>query len=521
MNLRKAIIAAALLCPASLLAQNPEYSLVLESNPQLTASAAALSDFAKKSMSQVEASFAKDNGGFVGIDGSSDCWQGKLGAESYTRISDRMVFFGRLSYSYFKGNDMGGSVLRDLYYNPVAFLDYTGNNGVKTRELYSLGGGMSYALGRRWSLGLGMDYESGNNVKTKDPRYRSEWMYMNYDLSVWFRPSSGFAVGASLIYRNTQERVMSHLFGLSDKQQFLGIDRGAFYGTRESVEGTYGFVSPTDFQPMNNNFFGASLQTRAGVYHGNVEVLYRSGKYGFDTSTMPKYFEYSGIEASYDGAILLGGAGSLHDIHFGAGLRTLGNTEYSFKYSTAAGQNTVVDYTGSKHVMDRREITANLGYKGSIGISEGKPSLQFGADADMHMRNQRTTIFPFYRDHVKTSFTAGAFIDKYIYGRHGMLAIGASVSGGAGFGTAAEDGTLANSSGSKVISFDEYKDRQFEFETAPYAGAGLHITYSRNIRKGMDAYVSLRDDFSSLLAAPEFLDGRFRNAALLSIGLSL
>ncbi|MCQ2162508.1 MAG: hypothetical protein MJY86_04445 [Bacteroidales bacterium] len=521
MSLRKVIIAAAVLCPVALFSQNPEHALVLESNPQFNASAAALSDFGKVSISQTELSFRKDDGGFIGIDGSADSWLASAGAESYSRISDRIVFYGRLSYSYFKGSGMAGSVLRDMYYNPVTFLEVTpGTEGVKTREQYELDGAISYSLSDRWSLGLRMDYESGNNVKTKDPRYRSEWMFMDYDLSVWFRPGDRFAVGASAIYRNTQELVKSHIFGTTDKTYNLGIDRGAFFGTTEAVEGTYGIVSPSDFQPMTNNFYGGSLQVRYGAYHGVLKGLYRSGRYGFGTSNMPEYFTYSGPEFSYEGRFLLGGERSLHDIHFGAGAKFISNTENSFKYTTSAGANTVVTYTGSKQVLDRKDFSANLGYKGSTGIESGRPSMQFGFDAEMQMRTLRATIYPYYRDHDKTSVEAKAFVDKYFYLSKGMIAFGASVRGGAGFGNAAKDGTLATSTGSNLKSFDDLLNRQFEFETAPFAGAGLMITYSRPIKKSIEAYCTLSDDFSSLMKAPEFVAGRSRNVALISLGLT-
>jgi len=523
MTLRSSIITIALFGSAALHAQNPQHSLVLESNPQLTSSvAAALSDLKTANMSQAEFSFAKDDGEFIGIDGSSDCWTAKAGAESYSRISDRMVFYGGLSYSYFHGANMSGSVLRDMYYNPVAFLEQsTETAGVKTRELYTMTGAMSYSFSDHWSSGLKLDYESGNNVKTKDPRYRSEWYSLDFSASTWYRKNKNFAVGASLIYRSTQEMVMSHIYGTTDKTYYLIIDRGGFFGTLESVEGTYGVVSPSSFQPMKNNFYGGSVEVMAGIYHADAKVLYRDGKYGIDSSHDPCYFNYNGLEANFENGVLINRGSSLHDIHMSAGFKSLKNIENTFKYVTHQGSNTVVEYNGAKEALDRKEISAALGYKGSTGIHEGKPSMQFGADASMEMRNQTATIYPLYRKHQRTSIATRAFFDKYFYTQKGIFAIEAAALAGAGTGVAAEDGSLASSTGGTVKTFDDLLNRQFEHETAPFAGGGLRISYTKHLKRGMDAYISISDNFRSLLGSPEYLFGRTRNAALLSIGLNL
>lgn len=522
MTLRIAIASAALFISLMVGAQNPVARLVLDRNPQLESkTAAALSDFHSESISKAELSLVKDNGGFIGIDGSSDSWLGKAGAESYTRISDRMVFFGRLSYSYFKGANMCGSLLRDLYYNPVAFLEPDlANAGNKTRELFGLQGGLSYALSDRWSLGFSVDYEAGNNVKVKDPRYRSEWMNVRLSAGAWYRPQDDFALGFSLIYRNTREMVKTHVYGSKDKQYFIAIDRGGFFGTKESIDVSRGFLSQSSFQPMTNHFVGGAVQLMAGCWYGELEGFYRKGKYGLDTSAMPVFFEFGGVETDFRNNFLLDGDASLHDIHFSAGFKLMNNAENSIRYTTEEGGNTIAEYVGVKDVLSRKNLTANVGYTGTLGISEGRPSMRFGADLDMQMRLQRATIYPQYRDHSCTALSSRLFFDKYIYSGKGMLSLGASVLVGAGFGVAAEDGKLASSTGGKLETFDGLLYRQFEYETAPYAGAGLEIKYTRSIKK-FEAYVGLRDDISSMLKTPEYLDGRFRNSAVLTIGLNL
>lgn len=525
MNFRHTIICLAAFCLCvSASAQDPRYEYSLRMNPQLEkAGAAALADFDSKNMSFADFSFGKDNGGFVGIDGSNDCMAGTLSAESYTRISDRIVFFGGLSYSYFTGKNMAGSLLRDMYYNPVAFLEPTSEfAGQKTGELYSMSGGLSYSLSKALSAGLRMDYQSGNKVKVKDPRYRSEWMYLNLDASVWFRPSSGFAVGASGIFRSTSEKIMSHIYGLADKQYKLAIDRGGFFGTNEAVEGIYGIINQSEFQPMNNIFFGGALHLSAGGYFTSLQALSRGGKYGHGTSSKPVYFEYGGLEVSWTNSLKVGGGdSSSHVLSLDADFKSISNKENTIKYSTAAGSNTVVNYVGQKEVLTRTTAAASLGYKGSTGVVEGSPALSFGASVDADFRTQRATIFPYYRDHNRTAVSARAFAVKNIYSSKSIISFGGDLFGGAGFGVAASDGILATATGGNVVKYDDLLNRQFEYETAPYAGACLKASYTRHLSNKVSAYVSVSDDFRSLIKAPEYLGGRFRNCALISVGLTL
>lgn len=527
MTLRSTVTSVlALFGCVSLMAQSPEYDFILGTSPLLLSrNAAAIGVIPIDGMSKATLSLTGGNGEFVDIDGSRDCLNADLSAESFARISDRITFFGRLSYSYFTGKDMCGSIMMDRMYNPVAFLETsTETAGVKNRELYGLCGAMSYRLNPAWSAGFQLKYESGNNVKTRDPRYRTEWMLLDLSASMFFQPGDRLSLGASLIFRNTQESVISHLFGVSDKMYFLYIDRGGFFGTRENVSDSNAIVSTSDQQPMLNSFFGGALQFQLDGpvrFYSEIEALYRKGAYGLGISTLPIFFKYSGVELSYDGKMLISSGDDVHDLHLNAAFKHLGNAENSVKYTTNAGENTVVTYTGTKDVLSRNTISASMGYKGSMGVNGNCPSLSFGADVDASMLLQKTTVFPFYRNHNLTRVSARAFADRNFYRRKGIVSLGASVIGGAGMGTEAEDGTLASSTGSTLMSFDDLMHRQFEYDTAPYAGAGLNISYTRRLSKDLSVYVRLSDELTSMLKTPEFISGTLRNSAILTLGCNL
>ena len=134
-----------------------------------------------------------------------------------TAVMFCVAFYGKLSYSYNSGKDMGGSILMDPSYNPINFyesVDTTG--GVKNKEVYHLIGGLSYALkDSRWAIGAKIDYQTGDQAKLKDPRYLNVWMDLGTSVGTRFAASEGFSVGLNLEYRRTLETTSSKVYGVS------------------------------------------------------------------------------------------------------------------------------------------------------------------------------------------------------------------------------------------------------------------------------------------------------------------
>lgn len=526
--MRKSLITVATLLSCVFLhGQNAEFEYFLSTNPLLASgNAAALCTSPLKSISSASASFNKDNGAFVGIDGSSDSWKASVRGESFTRISDRIVFYGGLSYSYFSGKNMGGSALADREYNPVAFLESTSETlGGKTRERYGLDAGMSYALSGKWSLGFKLGYSAGNNVKVKDPRYRSELMFLDMSAGFFYRGDRNLSFGASAIFKNTQEMIKSHLFGTTDQSYYLLIDRGSFLGTLEQVEGMTGFVSTSDFQPMTNNLYGASFQLEAGSKvrsYNELTVLYRSGHYGKGTSSYPIYFAYSGFTVDYTGKLLWGGKTLRHDVHYGAGFAMLGTAENSIRYTTPAGGNTVAQIIGTNDVQSRMDISVSAGYKLAVDVEGNRPRVEVGIDLSAYNRSRKTTIYPFYRKSSVSTLEADAFYRQNFTAGKNIFTIGAEALYGTGFGVAAEDGQLASTSGaSKLVSQDEYLAHEFEYNTISRVGVGINFTYTRMLKGNTSIFLRISDDFTRALRQPEHVLSPNRNCAVFTIGCTL
>ena len=78
----------------------------------------------------------------------------------------------------------------------------------------------------------------------------------------------------------------------------------------------------------------------------------------------------------------------------------------------------------------------------------------------------------------------------------------------------------ASTSTTTLRSFDTYLDKDFEFDTATRAGARVALKFEKDINGHLAPYIIISDSFLSLLTEPEYLDGRTRNVALLTLGCS-
>lgn len=459
----------------------------------------------------------KDDGELISLSQSPDSYLTGAVTESFCHISDKVSFYGKLSWHYFQGKDMGGQVLMDPEYNPVNFLESTETTkGIKKRETYCLSGGMSYRLGPRWAAGAGINYTSADQTKIKDPRFSNIWMDIDAHAGIMFRATDRLHFGASLKYRNTLEQVRGGIYGTTDKQYFIQTDKGGFLGTVAELTGDYNYIPVSESRPMSNTFVGVSFQAaKEGVFTSELFVNKRDGYYGRQSSTKATYFVFGGIEGGLRGKVMAGN----HRLSLSTTAEILNNVENKFKFITPSGQNTVVEYTGKDAIFNRTCLYGLLGYSWQSSATAGnKPRLQLGINMEAKARNQKTTLYPLYR--IQKVNYAG--ID--IWGRYsfpiGQTIISTEMHAlaGSGMGTPNQDGTVASASATSIRSFDTYLYKQFEYETAARAGADIAVTCTLPAFGKVIPYVTVKDRYISLLKAPEYLEGSSRNSATITLG---
>lgn len=527
MKPRFAILAALMLAPLAGAGAQPvkDYRFTKDTNPFLSYSNPAfLGAWKDGKISMVEASARKGNGDLVSLEQSDDYVEAGAKTESFVRVNDRISFYGDLSYTYFSGNNMGGQILMDPSYNPFNFLEQTDTTGgVKKKELYGLNGGMSYSFNDRWNAGIRFGFEGGNQSKRRDPRFMNTWLDLDLAAGFSYTPSEKNSFGFDLIYRRTIEQIYGTTYGKKENNYMILIDKGGFYGTIEALNGNQPALAQTENRPVFNVFYGGALQYSykgsAKIYN-ELSFLLRNGHYGSTGNSSPTFFEFSGIEVGYNGTALFPAGSNLSRLTLDAAFRTLDNAENAYKYvTTPGGSITTVEYTGQKNIFNRMEISADLGYTFYQGIGSGRPSAEYGADVAFFMQDQKTTIYPYWREHNHMNIDATIFAKKnFKAGSKGLVSPAVSGMFFTGFGEAAKDGAATTAKSKTLKSFDVWMNRQFEYDTATRAGGMLAITYTRFVSSRLTLYFTASDSYVSMLQAPAYLPGQSRNVALLTIG---
>lgn len=502
-----------------------DFGFVKSTNPWLTSSnMSGLHTLQAERTSIVEAGFRKEDGGFISLTESPDAARAGIFTESFVRISDRIAFYGLLSYDFFHGKEMGGQVLMDPSFNPVNFVEEPDTTkGVKQRELYHIIGGISYKFNDKWSIGFLADYEAGNQAKRKDPRFQNIWMDMNFSFGGRFAPSECVSIGINAIYQKTLENMTGKLFGVTDKQYFTFVDYGLFLGKKESQNEKDGYLTNSDGLPILNHIYGGSLQIEAGrntKILNELTFLMRSGRYGHNAASKIKYFENSGMTASYKGTLVIPKSDNLHKIGLEVSYSQLSNVENNYRQSSIPGEQTIVEYFGQKDILDRDRVEAEISYSGHLRIKNMRPVWSFGLKARGLYENTTATIYPYYRKQDITSITADIFGRKNFFTGKNIFTLGLDAGFLTGFGTPKEDGILASASAGAPKSADGALNRDYEYKTASRISAELGLRYTRLFKKNIAGYIEVSDRYINTLASPEFLAQSYRNIFRISVGCS-
>lgn len=525
MKLFKPLFFAMFLCLAATAAGQGnlrDFQFIKDSNPWLGFdNAAALATFGEGGISRADASFLKENGSLIPLEGSPDSWTASVRTESFRRVSDKLVFGGEMSYALFMGNRMGAQVLMNPDERPINFLEENlSTAGRKKRETYSLSGSLSYALNQRTSLGFRIDYTSADQTKYRDPRFQNVLMDLSLLPGFHLRISDRFSLGANLLYRHSLEQLSAGLYGTVDREYYMLVDQGAFLGNRERFDGDIGYVSLSNARPLADDRYGVSLQFVSGnktKLYQQVSFCWQQGYFGTRSSSSVVFCEFNGLVAGLDGKWLIPVRNRLHRIEWHADFRHLSNYTNDYSYKTDAGLATVIIYNGQNLTLSRNNLSARLAYVMDSGIRHGLPDWSFSATTDVAYRSQTCMQFPISRcqDIFRLNLSLSAL--RNITSGSNRLTGSAEALFAAGGGTPKADSSLGSGT-SKAKSFDDYLNRQFEYETAPRAGLGLGFTYTRLFSEKFSAFVRLQDGLSALLTAPQYLDGRLRNVATVTVG---
>lgn len=499
-----------------------DFAQVTGANPLLSyENASLMASLGKANFSEARVSFAKENGDLIPLEGSPDSWNLNVLTQSFRRVSDRLVFSGKVGYSFFRGNGMGGQVLMNPRESAIGFLEEDRSTlGVKQREIYTLSGSLSYSFGRSLSAGVKIDYISADQTKFKDPRFLNMLMDLKVAPGITLWKSDGFVLGGNLLWHHSVEQLSAGLFGTMDHQYFVLVNQGGFLGSRELFDGDVGYVSLSNIRPLTDDGYGLALQISAGSgtrFYGQIKGLWRDGYYGSRTSTSVVFCEFNGPEAALETSLIIPRGKDIHKLDLNGGAKILFNYTNSYSYKTETGMSSVVVYNGRNKTMSRYRYAAHLGYDLKKNVGGYRPDWEFRISADALMQQRKTILYPDYRDDSYMNLTLDLSAERNIERETGCISLGAALFGFAGTGNPKTDGSYSSGS-SKVKSFDSWLFRQFEYDTAMRAGGELSFTWTWLRPRRLAPYLKISDRFTSLLQTPQYLDGRFRNTAQVALG---
>ncbi|MDR0419568.1 MAG: hypothetical protein LBH34_05095 [Prevotellaceae bacterium] len=270
-------------------------------------------------ISLVEVSLNKDNGEFINYYQSNNSYSIGARAESFFRLSPKVVLYGKVGYSNFHGRSMGGSAFIEPGYNIIDIVEMADSTrGSKVLEDYHLIGAIGINIYKGLSLGGKVDYRAMNYAKYKDLRHTNKLLDMSVTAGFSYKFSKVLDFGVSYFYRRTVEGLLFEKHGNIDKQYNSMVNFGAFYG-RNELFSEHGYTSENN--PSFNRFNGLSVQVELGFtnrlrFFNEFSYKLRNGHYGQKTTSTPIFLVNNASVISYKGVLLLEAFQNNHSFEF-------------------------------------------------------------------------------------------------------------------------------------------------------------------------------------------------------------
>lgn len=484
----------------------------------------------KVSMAEVFA--AKGDGGFVNYYQSDDSYEWGAGAESYYRLNNRAVLYGKVRYTNFMGQNMTGSAFIDPAYNAFDLSEMADSTrGTKNMETFLLAGGVATHLGHGVSLGGKVHYRTANYAKYRDLRHTNKLLDLTASAGVNYQLPAGndswsLIVGGCYLYRRSVEGLSFNMYGVTDKQYYTLINFGGFYGNSElwSASGSKSYT--IDSKPVFNEFNGGAIQLNLRLQNAwsvfcEASYLNRTGYYGKKSPNTYVFTNHNGTEISVDGRLEYNRANYRHSLSLQAGKEHLENYEL-ISHEDIQGSRSDIIYTGKNLMLNRNITTFNAEYTGSSGIKNFCPAWQFKAGGDYFSRNQQVSIYPYYRLQNIWNYNAHASASRNILNGKNQYGITLGALYGAGGGIPKDDKTYAPPSSQQKPpkSLDQLLYREYEYLTAARWAVHTELEYARNINPALCAYVNLKYNLTHEINAikMEYISQKSFTFAALSAG---
>ena len=499
-----------------------DFSYIQQSEAWLsTDNAAGLKYLPVNNISTANIHIEKRNGKFVNYYESDNSLNSGGNAESYYRLDPKIVFYGKVSYNYFTGKNMGGSAFIDPYYNPFDIVQYSDSTrGKKNKETYNLAGAVSVDIYKGLSLGAKFDYTAANYAKTKDLRHTNKLMDMYLTVGANYEISRRVGVGLNYYHRRSTEDLEFNVYGTQDIKYQSLISYGAFFGKSETF-GENGYTS--DKKPMFNQFNGVALQLNYKLSNkidlfSEIGYKSRDGYYGLKSSKKIRYSEHNSDIIEYKGIFSYSNKNYKHILRADISNEKLVNNETVYRSENQGGGTTIIVYYDPLKVLSRNTSHVKLEYTGNLGIEDFNPKWTLNAGMEYLHKKQTAYLYPFYRKQTieQTVFNLSAKRNVIKGLNMYTVVLGAVYSTGKGM-PQYEGLYVAPSEGQAVPQvLDQYLNREYEYLTNNQWKGNIGFQYSR-LFKDLRGYVSV--NYSSTKASNvKYLNGDNLNELYFAVG---
>ena len=492
-----------------------DYQYVRLSDPWLTQrNAAALTRYAADNIVEAEATLTKGDGGLVNFDDSRNTLQGTVRAESFYRLSPRVVTFGAINYDNWTGRDMTGSAFM-LKRTPFDLVeDSLTNPGRKHRDTYRLIGGVGADIYKGISLGARIDYTSANYAKYKDLRHKNKLMDLQLTLGTYIPVLPWLNVGANYTYRRQTESVDFGTYGKSERVYKTLIDYGAFMGRVEQF-GNEGFTDKSREMPLFEDRHGASLQLELRptishhpsainplALHLSVDASHATGYYGRRSPYTITYTNHDRDILNLQSRLTYADRSSRFTLDVNFSSEQLENRAETFREMTNAGGANYYEYydpveTGNKKWYDLSvELHALLGNSSFFILNSSLlPAWDLSAGYSRNERQQSAYLFPYYRYQQLTTHTFSLCATRNVLTRQGVWSFTLNAAYQKGSGDPYLDGTFTPQSSANgpqtsdlspltsdllylPSSMDAFLWREYQYLVAPQYTLGARVKYA-------------------------------------------
>ncbi len=518
------ILAGGALCSASLMAQPQsiwtDFGYIKNSDAWLTSeNASGLNNLKIGKISLAEAFFNKSDGEFINFYQSSNSYAFGGQTESFFRLNEKVVLYGKMNYANFSGKNMGGSTLIDPYYNPFDIVEYADSTaGTKKMETYDLNGALSVHLWHGIFLGLKANYKTISYFKIRDLRHINDLMDMSVTAGIHYKFKKIVDGGINYYYRKTTENTRYESIGNTDQQFNSLISYGSFFGAQENFVDGDTYTGSGDNNPFFNKFQGVSFQLdflpeNSFRFFNELGFKWRNGYFGKESLTSKKFTRNEGDIFQYRGLISRTYKDCFHQLEIKLEQERLTNYTITSKPETSTDGNTTYVYISESKVLSRTVFNASLVYTGSLQVNQNNPGWVVNVGAYFYQKDQTAIVYPDFRKQTINQLMADASLKRNIVSQNNMYSFWLGGTYGSGGGTEKEDGSYSAGSSSSADTLDRYLYREYEYFTASRITGKAGFRYSRMMPKNLRIYGDIQYSYTKAFSI-EYIGDTFGQLAV-------